>query len=115
MSPVSIGPGVHIASTLANWALLHETRFVEGRAEVVAAVLEDGSERRWKNVAEPKSAPVAFDAGICEMWPWTYKLVAGASIWPPEPGPSASESTADGVGVTYTCRVIDDLIHCPRR
>jgi hypothetical protein len=104
-------------TSLANWALHKTTRYVQAQAEVIAVVLKDGSRIQWKQVAAPKQAPDGFDPNACASWPWNDKLnvITGFARYPPETSISASEIATDGVGVTYSCKVIDYLLHCPRR
>jgi len=104
-------------SSIANWALHKKTRYVQAQAEVIGVVLKDGTRIQWKRVAAPEQALDGFDRDACVNWPWSDKLnvITGTAIYPPEASVNANEIVSKGLGVTYSCKVVDDLLHCPRR
>jgi len=106
----------HMASRLAYDAIAQKTRYLQARAEIIAAVFANGEETRWEDFGpKPKHPMEAVESGVCEKWPWNDVLneVRGFRPTLHKPGGGLNENHADDTSVTYTCSVDDDVLHCP--
>jgi len=106
----------HMASRLAYDAITQKTRYLQARAEIIAAVFANGKRIRWDTWGpEPKHPMESVDSGICEKWLWNDALNGVRGFRPPphKPGGGLNENHAGNTSVTYTCSVVDDVLNCP--
>ena len=107
----------HMASYLATAATNNKTRYVQARAGIDSVVFANGKRvelvEKAKQLAQ-SNLEAAVSPGACEKWQWEEALDGVNAFQPP------SDTTANKVrgndhkaGVSYTCSVHDDLIHCP--
>lgn len=108
----------HMASHLAVAAIMQKTRYVQADAVIGAVVFASG--KKIELGARPKDSADSDTAGlvqsdICEKWPWEEALEGVHAFQPPPPGKTSVPLNGDRskAGVSYTCNVLDNVLHCP--
>jgi len=109
----------HMASYLATAATNNKTRYVQARAGIDSVVFANGKRvdfvenEKAKQLAQ-SNLEAAVRGGTCQAWRWEEALDGVNAFQPP------SDTTTNKVrrndreaGVSYTCTVHDNLIHCP--
>jgi len=107
----------HMASHLAVAAIMQKTRYVQADAVIGAVVFASG--KKIEIGAKPKNSSYTDPAGlaekdICEKWPWEEVLDEVHAFQPPPDRMDIPLSGNHGkAGVSYTCGVLDNVLHCP--
>ena len=106
----------HMASRLALAAIEDQTRYVQARVGVGAAVFANG--KRFKLRAPPpepnswRQGMEPVSSSVCQKWLWNDALNTVHSFQPPIDKLS-QEFHVGSTGVNYTCSVSNDVLHCP--
>lgn len=106
-----------MASRLADAAIMNKTRYVQARVGIGSAVFASGKTVQFgpkgKNLAENKPT-AAVSADTCEKWPWE-EVLDGVHAFQPPPDTTANKVSGNHrePGVSYTCSLLDDTLHCP--
>ncbi|MGC2448392.1 MAG: hypothetical protein WA477_12170 [Candidatus Sulfotelmatobacter sp.] len=106
----------HMASHLAVAAIMQKTRYLQADAVIGAVVFASG--KKIELGAKPKNSsytdPARLAENICEKWPWE-EVLDGVHAFQPPPDKMGIALSGDHTkaGVSYTCSVLDKVLHCP--
>jgi hypothetical protein len=105
----------HMASHLAFAAIRQKERYVQADAVIGAVVFASGKKIKFgaKNNSDDPGRTVKKN--ICEKWPWEEVLDGVRAFQPPPLDRTDIPSSGDHskAGVSYTCSVLDNILHCP--
>lgn len=107
----------HMASYLATAATNNKTRYIQARGGIDSAVFANGKKVEFVEKVKKLAArnlAAAVGADTCETWQWEEAL-DGVNAFQPPPDTTANKVRGNDVeaGVSYTCTVLNDVLHCP--